>query len=127
MTKKQEYNSEELVEAIIEGLQENKAVDIVKIDLRKIDSSVCKYFIICNGTSTTHVTGLADSVEDYVREKVNEKIWKKEGLQNAQWILLDYADVVVHIFQKEYRDFYRLESLWADASIIKIEDPQPNQ
>nr|WP_320118241.1 ribosome silencing factor [uncultured Marinifilum sp.] len=127
MTKKQEYKSEELVEAIIEGLQENKAEDIVKIDLRNIDSSVCKYFVICNGTSSTHVAGLTDSVEDYVREQINEKVWKKEGLQNAQWILLDYADVVVHIFQKEYRDFYRLESLWADAPIIRVEDEQPNQ
>ena len=108
MTKKQEYNSEELVEAIIEGLQEKKAEEIKKIDLRNIDSSVCKYFVVCHGTSNTHVTGLADSVEDYVREKINEKVWKKEGLQNAQWILLDYADVVVHIFQKEYRDFYQL-------------------
>lgn len=127
MTKKQEYNSEELVETIIEGLQERKAEDIVKIDLRNIDSSVCKYFIVCNGTSTTHVTGLADSVEDYVREEINEKVWKKEGVQNAHWILLDYADVVVHIFQKEYRDFYKLESLWADAPITRMEDPQPNQ
>jgi ribosome-associated protein len=127
MTKKQEYNSEELVEAIIKGLQEKKAEDIVKIDLRNIDNSVCKYFVVCNGTSNTHVTGLADSVEDYVREEVNEKIWKKEGLQNAQWILLDYADVVVHVFQKEYRDFYKLESLWADAPVTRIEDPQPNQ
>ena len=122
MTKNQENTSEELVEAIIEGLQERKAVDIVKIDLRKIDSSVCKYFVICNGTSNTHVTGLADEVEDYVREKINEKVWKKEGLQNAQWILLDYADVVVHIFQKEYRDFYQIESLWADAPVTQIQD-----
>ncbi|GAB7088522.1 ribosome silencing factor [Marinifilum fragile] len=127
MTKKQEYKSEELVETIIEGLQERKAEDIVKIDLRNIDSSVCKYFIICNGTSSTHVTGIADSVEDYVREEINEKVWKKEGLQNAQWILLDYADVVVHVFQKEYRDFYQLESLWADAPVTRIEDAQPNQ
>lgn len=122
MTKNQENTSEELVEAIIEGLQERKAVDIVKIDLRKIDSSVCKYFVICNGTSNTHVTGIADEVEDYVREKINEKVWKKEGLQNAQWILLDYADVVVHIFQKEYRDFYKIENLWADAPVTQIQD-----
>lgn len=127
MTKKQEYNSEELVEAIIEGLQEKKAEDIVKIDLRNIDSSVCKYFVVCNGTSSTHVLGLADSVEDYVREEVNEKVWKKEGLQNAQWILLDYADVVVHIFQKEYRDLYKLEELWADAKITQHEDVKLNE
>lgn len=65
---------------------------------------------------------MADSAEDYAREHINEKVWKKEGLQNAQWILLDYADVVVHIFQKEFRDFYRLESLWADAPRTQIQD-----
>lgn len=122
MTKKQGNTSEKLVKAIIEGLQEKKAEEIVKIDLRNIDSSVCKYFIICHGTSTTHVSGLSDSVEDYVRDEINEKIWRKEGHQNSQWVLLDYADVVVHIFQKEYRDFYRLESLWADAKITRIKD-----
>ena len=122
MTKKQGNTSEEIVETIIEGLQEKKAEEIVKIDLRNIDSSVCKYFIICNGTSSTHVAALAGSVEDYVREQINEKMWRKEGLQNAQWVLLDYVDVVVHIFQKEYRDFYRLENLWADAPISQIQD-----
>lgn len=122
MTKKQENTSEEIVEAIIKGLQEKKALEIVKIDLRNIDSSICKYFVICHGTSNTHVSALADSAEDYAREHINEKVWKKEGLQNAQWILLDYADVVVHIFQKEFRDFYRLESLWADAPRTQIQD-----
>ncbi len=120
MTEKQTYQTKELVQAIIEGLQETKAEDIVKIDLRNIDGAVCKYFIVCNGTSNTHVNALADSTEDYVYEQINEKVWKKEGIQNAQWILLDYADVVVHIFQKEYRDFYQLEKLWADAPITKI-------
>ncbi len=122
MTEKQTHKTSELVQAIIEGLQETKAEDVVKIDLRNIDGAVCKYFIVCNGTSNTHVNALADSTEDYVFEKINEKLWRKEGLQNAQWILLDYADVVVHIFQKEYRDFYQLEKLWADAPITKIAD-----
>lgn len=120
MTSKQKYNTNDLVQATIEGLQEKKAEDIIKIDLRNIDGAVCKYFIICNGTSNTHVNALADSTEDYVRENLGEKLWKKEGLDNAQWVLLDYADVVVHIFQKEYRDFYQLENLWADAPITKI-------
>ncbi|PKQ65751.1 ribosome silencing factor [Labilibaculum filiforme] len=122
MTEKQRNTTEELVESLIEGLQKNKAVDIVKIDLRNIDSSVCKYFLICHGTSSTHVNGIAASAEEYVREKINEKLWRVEGYQNSQWILLDYADVVVHIFQKEYRDFYRLESLWADAAVTKIQN-----
>ncbi len=122
MTEKQTHKTSELVQAVIEGLQETKAEDIVKIDLRNIDGAVCKYFIVCNGTSNTHVNALADSTEDYVFEKINEKLWRKEGLQNAQWILLDYADVVVHIFQKESRDFYQLEKLWADAPVTKIAD-----
>ncbi|MDM8158956.1 ribosome silencing factor [Labilibaculum sp. K2S] len=122
MAEKQGNTTEELVESLIEGLQKNKAVEIVKIDLRNIDSSVCKYFLICHGTSSTHVNGIAASAEKYVREKINEKLWRIEGYQNSQWILLDYADVVVHIFQKEYRDFYRLESLWADATVTKIQN-----
>ncbi|BAX79583.1 ribosome silencing factor [Labilibaculum antarcticum] len=122
MTDKKGNTTEELVKTLIEGLHENKAVDIVKIDLRKIESSVCKYFLICHGTSSTHVNGIAVSAEEYVREKINERMWRIEGQQNSQWILLDYADVVVHIFQKEYREFYRLESLWADATVTKIKN-----
>lgn len=114
--------TENLVKTIIEGLQENKGTNIVKIDLREIDSSVCKYFILCTGTSNTHSTALASTVEDYVYENLKEKVWRKEGINNAEWILIDYADVVVHIFQKESRDFYKLESLWADAKISKIQD-----
>lgn len=122
MTDKKGSTTEELVKTLIEGLQENKAVDIVKIDLRNIDSSVCKYFIICHGTSSTHVNGIAASAEEYVRKKINERMWRVEGQQNSEWILLDYADVVVHIFQKEHREFYRLESLWADATVTKIQN-----
>jgi len=114
--------TENLVKAVIEGLQENKGVDIVKIDLREIDSSVCKYFIICTGTSNTHSSSLAKSVEDYVFETLREKVWHKEGIKNSEWILMDYADVVVHIFQQESRSFYQLESLWADAKITEIQD-----
>lgn len=122
MTEKQGSTSEELVKTLIEGLQENKAVDIVKIDLRKIESSVCKYFLICHGTSSTHVNGIAVTAEEYVRGKINEKMWRLEGQQNSEWILLDYADVVVHIFQREKREYYRLESLWADATVTKIQN-----
>lgn len=122
MTEKQGSTTEELVKTLIEGLQENKAVDIVKIDLRKIESSVCKYFLICHGTSSTHVNGIAVTAEEYVREKINEKMWRLEGQQNSEWILLDYADVVVHIFQREKREYYRLESLWADATVTKIQN-----
>lgn len=120
MTKEKENSPEKLVDTIIEALSELKAEDIVSVDLKKVSGAVCKYFVICNGTSNTHVSALADMVQDETRDKLNEKVWKKEGHQNAQWILLDYADVVVHIFQKEYRDFYQLEQLWADAKITRI-------
>ncbi|RZT97083.1 ribosome-associated protein [Ancylomarina subtilis] len=122
MTKKREHSPEKLVDTIIEALKDLKAVDIVSVDLRNVSGAVCKYFVICNGTSNTHVSSLADHVQDETLEALNEKVWRKEGLRNAQWVLLDYADVVVHVFQKEYRDFYQLEQLWADAKINHISD-----
>ncbi|MCZ4693147.1 ribosome silencing factor [Ancylomarina euxinus] len=122
MTKKREHLPEKLVDTIIEALKNLKAVDIVSVDLKNVSGAVCKYFVICNGTSNTHVSALADNVEDETLEKLNEKVWRVEGKQNAQWVLLDYADVVVHVFQKEYRDYYQLEQLWADANITCIPD-----
>jgi len=122
MTKKKEQASKKLVDTIVEALKELKAVDIVSVDLKKVSGAVCQYFVICNGTSNTHVSALAEKVEDATFENLNEKVWKKEGYRNAQWILLDYADVVVHIFQQEYRDYYKLEQLWADAKITRIPD-----
>ena len=122
MTKKREHLPEKLVDTIIEALKDLKAVDIVSIDLKNVSGAVCKYFVICNGTSNTHVSALADNVEDETLEKLNEKVWRVEGKQNAQWVLLDYANVVVHVFQKEYRDYYQLEQLWADANITRIAD-----
>ncbi|MDE5420820.1 ribosome silencing factor [Ancylomarina sp. DW003] len=120
MTKKTELSPEKLVDTIIEALKALKAVEIVSVDLKNVSGAVCKYFVICNGTSNTHVSSLADNVQNETLEKLKEKVWKKEGHQNAQWILLDYANVVVHIFQKEYRDFYQLEQLWADAKITRV-------
>lgn len=108
----------------IEGLLSKKGLDIVYIDLKKIHSSICDYFIICHGTSNTHVSALADAVEDEVRNKTGLKPLNREGLANAEWILLDYFDVVIHIFQEEIREFYKLESLWADAPVIKIDSNQ---
>ncbi len=122
MTKKLEHLPEKLVDTIIEALKALKAVDIVSVDLKEVSGAVCKYFVICHGTSNTHASSLANNVQNETFEKLEEKAWKMEGHQNAQWILLDYANVVVHIFQKEYRDFYQLEQLWADAKITRIPD-----
>ncbi len=113
MTKK--LDAKELKNAVIEGLLDNKGQAITQIDLTKIEYAVCKYFVLCTGTSNTHVDALSRSVEKFVQENTGQKVWRKEGLDNSQWVILDYVDVVVHIFQREYREFYGLEELWADA------------
>lgn len=119
-------NTKEIVNAAIEGILKIKGKDPISLDLTEIENSVCKYFIICHGDSNTQVDALADSVIETVREETGEKVWHKEGLKNATWVLLDYSDVVVHIFQKEYRDFYKLEELWADAKFTRYDDTKNN-
>jgi len=117
-----ETETEHLIDAIVEGIQRKKGIDIVKIDLTKINHSECKYFIICHGNSSTQVDSIAHSVEETVIELQNEKTWHIDGYRNSIWILLDYADIMVHVFQKEARQFYDLENLWADASIELIKE-----
>jgi len=111
-----------LVEKIVEGMQEKKASGIVLMDLTKLSSRVCDYFVICNADNTRQVAAIADSVEDFTTRFCEEKPWHVEGIQNAQWILMDYVNVVVHVFQTETRDFYGIENLWADADVKRIED-----
>jgi len=121
-----ETETEQLIDAIVEGIQRKKGIDIVKIDLTKINHTECKYFIICHGNSNTQVDAISHSVEDTVIELINEKAWHTDGYQNSIWVLLDYADIMVHIFQRDARQFYDLENLWADAHIelIKEENKQ---
>lgn len=123
---KLKLNTQEIVSAAIEGILKKKGKTPVSLDLTKIENSVCKYFIICHGDSNTQVDAIADSVIETVREVTGEKVWHKEGLNNATWVLLDYSDVVVHIFQKEYRDLYKLEELWADAKLTRYDDTKNN-
>ncbi len=115
-------SSEQLVNAVVEGIQEKKGKNITILDLRDVDSSVCQFFVICDGDSNTQVNAIGDSVEDYVREKINDKPFHIEGKENAEWVLVDYVDVVVHIFQRPVREFYNLEGLWADATRTDIEN-----
>ena len=123
MVKKKEVKeSQILLDVAIKGLQEVKGEDIVSFDMRALDNAVCDYFIVCNGSSSTHVNALADSVKDELKKTLNERAWHFEGFGNAEWIILDYVNTVVHIFQKEAREFYNLEGLWADAEIIRIKD-----
>ena len=121
MTKKEEFTSEQLVEAIVEAMQDKKAENVVSLDLRETESAVTDFFVICHGNSDTQVGAIADGVERGAREKLKEKPWHKEGKQNAQWVLLDYVNVVVHIFYGETRELYRLEQLWGDAKITSYE------
>jgi ribosome-associated protein len=118
----QEPEVEVIVDNIIEGIQEKKGKEIVCIDLSALENSICRYFIICHGDSNTQVGAIAQSVEKVMEDKLNEKVWRKQGLENAHWVLLDYVDVVVHIFQKEFRDFYNLEGLWADGRVNLVEN-----
>ena len=125
MRKKKDTDSSDLlVKAIVEGMQENKAKDIVILDLRKLNSAVCDYFVICSGDSSTHVDGIANSIARFTRKELKEKPWHIEGKSNSEWILLDYVNVVSHVFYKDARSFYELEDLWADA--IRTDIPTIN-
>lgn len=104
-----------LSEIAVYGIQEKKGNDIVRLDLRELNSSVSDYFIICNADSHTQVKAIADSVEEEIYKKTQTNPWRKEGLEHADWIILDYFDVVVHIFKTEKREFYGIEDLWGDA------------
>jgi ribosome-associated protein len=112
--------TEQLKDNIVLGMQEKKAKEIVCIDLRNLKNAVTDFFIVCHADSRTHIEAIARSVEEYVSSKTNEDPMFKEGMMNAEWILLDYSNVVAHIFLKEKRDFYGIERLWADAEIKKI-------
>ncbi len=109
-----------LIDAIVEGILEVKGKNISILDLRSIHNRVCEYYIICQADSTTQVNAISGSVEEIVRKRIGEKPYHSEGFQNAEWILIDYVTVVVHVFQSHIREFYNLEALWADAEISKI-------
>ena len=112
--------AENLRDLIIDGLQEKKAKEIVSIDLRSLKNSVADFFVVCHADSKTHTDAIARSVEEYVSKKIGEDPFHKEGMGTSEWVLLDYLNVVVHIFQKEKRDYYGIERLWADAEIKQI-------
>ncbi|MDR2121706.1 MAG: ribosome silencing factor [Flavobacteriaceae bacterium] len=109
-----------LLENIIKGIEEVKGYDITILDFTKLENTITDYFVICTGTTNTQVSAIAGSVERFVRTHMKEKPWHVEGVDNQQWILVDYVSVVVHIFQPEYREYYGLEDLWGDVEITKI-------
>jgi ribosome-associated protein len=111
-----------LINKIVEGIQDVKGLKITKVDMSHIDNYVFRNFVICEGRSNTHVASIADSVKDYVREQIKVKPYFVDGYDNAQWIAMDYGEVVVHVFQPELRSFYNLEGLWEDAKTEEIPD-----
>ena len=113
--------SDVLAKAIIKAIKQHKGKEVVSLDLREIETAICDFFIICHGTSSTHLSSIVDNVRKDVSKLLKEKPWHIEGESNKEWILMDYFDVVVHIFNQEKRDFYKLENLWADAQIKYIE------
>lgn len=120
MTEKK-ISTDQLITEIIAGIEKVKGTNIKILDLRKIDNTVCDYFIICDGNSNTQVDAISSSVQKVVSKNLKEKPWHVEGENNAEWVLIDYINVVVHIFQKHIREYYDLESLWGDAKITPIE------
>jgi ribosome-associated protein len=125
MSKQQnDTDSKRLCDAIVEGMQENKANDIVVLDLREIETAVCDFFVICSGESSTQVDGISSSVERRTRKELSEKPWRIEGKSQSEWILMDYINVVAHVFYKDTRTFYDLEDLWADA--VRVDVPNLN-
>lgn len=115
MAKKTNANTNELHHCIIDAIQEKKGSGIISLELGALPNSICQHFIICHADSTTQVEAIAENVEIKVKAKLGERPWQKGGYENSIWIVLDFVDIVVHIFQTEWRQFYKLEELWADA------------
>ena len=114
--------NKEIVAKIVEGAQEKKAKKIVVVDMNKLKDSPCSYFVICEGDSNVHANAIAYSIKDYVQEKADTKPYASDGFENCQWIALDYGQIIVHVFQRAYREFYDLEHLWHDADLNFIPD-----
>lgn len=111
-----------LIEQIIEGMREKKAANIIQLDLTNISNRVADYYLVCSADNIRQVSAIADSIEDFTTRFCEEKPWHVEGLTNSQWVLMDYVNVVVHVFETEAREFYGIEDLWADAILTKIKD-----
>lgn len=118
--KKKQVNVDELIASIIKGIDEVKGDNIQLLDLRELENTVCDYFIVCSGGSNTQVNAISGSVQKTVSKEIKDKPWHIEGKGNSEWILMDYVNVVVHVFQKQFRGHYDIESLWGDAKITEI-------
>ena len=117
---KENTNADQLISVILNGIEDVKGQNINILDLRDIENTVCDYFIICEGTSNTQVNAIVNSIQKKVSKETKDKPWHIEGSDNAEWVLMDYVNVVVHVFQKHIREYYDIESLWGDAKTPEI-------
>ena len=118
---KKNIRNDDLLANIIKVIEEVKGDNIKILDLRTIDNTVCDYFVICDGNSNTQVNAIVGSIQKIVSKELKDKPWHVEGAENGEWVLMDYVNIVVHVFQKHIREYYRIESLWGDAKITTIE------
>ena len=117
-------DSDKLADVVVRGMQEKKASDIVVLNLKDLKNAVADYFIICSASSDTQIDAIARSVEEEVEKLTGQNPWQTEGRMNREWVLLDYVDVVVHVFLRDRRKFYALEELWGDARITYVEEDE---
>ena len=113
-------SADQLITYILKGIEEVKGKDVNILDLRELDNTVCDYFVICNGTSNTQVNAIVNSIQKTVSREIKDKPWHVEGTDNAEWVLIDYVNVVVHVFQKNIREYYDIEGLWGDAKMTAV-------
>ena len=109
-----------LISNIVYGIENVKGLDVSILDLRDIENTVCKYFVVCTGSSNTHVSAIVSAITKKVSKEMKEKPFQTEGNENAEWVLIDYINVVVHVFQKQIREYYSIEELWGDAKTTKV-------
>lgn len=119
---KKTVSTDLLITEIIAGIEDVKGENTTIIDLREIKNTVCDYYIICDGNSNTQVNAISGSIQKKVSKALKDKPWHVEGENNAEWVLIDYVNIVVHVFQKQVREFYDLEGLWGDAKITNIKN-----
>jgi len=117
---KPKSNEDALISNIVLGIDNVKGIDVSLLDLRDIENTVCSYFVVCTGSSNTHVNAIVSAIKKTVSKELKEKPFHTEGNENAEWVLIDYVNVVVHVFQKQTRDYYNIEELWGDAKTTKI-------
>ena len=117
---KPKSNEDALISNIVLGIDNVKGIDVSLLDLRDIENTVCSYFVVCTGSSNTHVNAIVSAIKKTVSKELKEKPFHTEGNDNAEWVLIDYVNVVVHVFQKQIRDYYNIEELWGDAKTTKI-------